>query len=401
VPKVRALLVVFFTLFLDLLGFGLIIPVSPFYAESFGASPAAITALGASYSLAQLLFAPVWGRLSDRLGRRPVMLVSIACAGAGYALFALSTSYEMLLLTRILSGIGTANIATAQAMVADLTTRETRSRGMALVGVAFGLGFVIGPAVGGVAASWGLAAPAWIACGLSAANLLLALFLLPETRPVAPTARAGWGALVRRSMQEGWWRLVGVYLLVTTGFALLEQILGLWIAHTWAPDAVARGRAAEAVDLTTWVLVTVGVTAVLVQGGLVPFVSRRLGERGMVLVGVALQAALFVAFPWISAVGIYEGLLVGAVGLALGSGLTNPGLSAWLSLSGTAEDQGSTLSLGQSASALGRVVGPAAAGLLFQRHVDLPFWVGAGLLVLGLLLAVSARPPRANPAPAP
>src|SRR5688572_16346683 len=174
------LFVIFFTVFLDLLGFGLIIPILPYYAERFGATPSVITLIMASYSLMQFLFAPVWGRLSDRVGRRPIILMSLAVSTTGYLLLGFASSLTHVFLARILAGIGNANLPTAQAYIADVTRPEERARGMGLVGMAFGLGFVFGPAFGGFLGSLWIPLPAFVAAGLTALDLALAAVVLRE-----------------------------------------------------------------------------------------------------------------------------------------------------------------------------------------------------------------------------
>ena len=177
------LVIIFFTVFIDLLGFGIIIPLLPFYAEHYGASAFVVGLLSTSFSAAQFLFAPLWGRLSDRIGRRPVILIGLLGSALSYALFAIATSLPLLFVARTLAGIAGANIPTAQAFIADVTTPEKRARGMGLIGAAFGLGFIFGPAIGGFLSHWGYAAPAWFAAALSFANFAAALVLLPESRP--------------------------------------------------------------------------------------------------------------------------------------------------------------------------------------------------------------------------
>ncbi|MEI6397812.1 MAG: MFS transporter, partial [Pseudomonadota bacterium] len=176
------LLIAFFTIFLDLLGFGIVIPVNSFYVQSLGASPAVIAWLSASYSLMQFLFAPFWGRLSDKIGRRPVILISVAASCAGHMIFGLSSTLFTVFAARLLAGFGNANLGTAQAIISDVTTPENRAKGMGLIGAAFGLGFLLGPAIGGFAGQYSPQAPAIVAGCLAFINFMLAYFLLPETR---------------------------------------------------------------------------------------------------------------------------------------------------------------------------------------------------------------------------
>ena len=179
----KILLLVFLTVFLDLVGFGIIIPIQPFYAEKLGASATTVTLLGASFSLMQFVFGSFWGRLSDRIGRRPVMLLSIACSSLGYLIFGFAESLTVLFLARMLAGFGSANIGTAQAIIADSTPPESRAKGMGLIGAAFGLGFILGPALGGFFSQFALSFPAFVASGLGAFNFVFALTSLPETCP--------------------------------------------------------------------------------------------------------------------------------------------------------------------------------------------------------------------------
>lgn len=411
-PPRGILLVVFTTIFLDLVGFGIIIPILPFYAETFGASAALVTLLGAAYSLMQFLFTPVWGRLSDRIGRRPVLLVSIAIAAVGYVIFGLAGALWVLFAARILQGLGTANIATAQAIIADVTPPERRANGMAIVGVAFGLGFIIGPAIGGIAGQWGIAVPALVAAALSAINLLFVIFLMPETRPAVPdsaqTERPAGLSLqtLRRALSmDRVPRLLLLYFGVGTAFALMEQVLGLFIEHYWLPGeaaaltatALSEARAQEAAALTTWLLIAVGVTAVIVQGAIVGRLANRFGERPLVIVGIALEAVGILAMPAIGWTGSFPLLIAGGVVLAVGSGLLSPSLTSLLSVAAPADEQGSILGLGQSLSALGRVLGPAVAGLLFQFWVPLPFYVG-GLMLVACVVVAMGIPGRDRPA---
>lgn len=401
--------IVFLTVTLDLIGFGIIIPIQPFYAERFGATATQVTLLGASYSLMQFLFTPLWGRLSDRVGRRPVMLVSIAAAAIGFTVFGLSGSLWMLFSARILSGIGTANIGTAQAIIADITAPKDRARGMGFIGMAFGLGFIVGPLLGGVFSQFGLATPAFIAAGLSALNWLIAYAKLPETHTPGTVkevhGRRGLGlspaALKHALSFAGVGAVLWLYLMVTLGFSQMEQVIGLFIEDVWVPgahtgatpearDALAR----QATQLTTWMLLVVGVAAAVVQGGLIGRLVARFGERTLVIAGTALMAVGLLLTPLTAAMP-YASILGIALILAVGSGITNPSMSALLSQAVPADEQGAVLGVGQSLSALGRVLGPAIAGVLFEMHIGLPF-LTAGVLVATCTLAALRIPKRST-----
>ena len=232
---------VFMTMFLDLVGFGIIIPIQPFFAENFGASPTLITLLGGSFSLMQFIFVPPWGRLSDRIGRRPVMLISIAITAIGYALFATAESIEMLFIARMMAGFGAANIATSQAIMADISTAENRAKAMGVIGAAFGLGFVFGPAIGGLLGQISPQTPIWVAAGLSTLNFISAVFLLPETLKKDQRAKRElnlFKVFARVANKPNVTPLLVTTLVITGGFSLMEQVLGLFIEHTWVTTSM-------------------------------------------------------------------------------------------------------------------------------------------------------------------
>jgi MFS family permease len=396
-PSHNTLMIVFMTVLIDLIGFGLIIPIQALYAKEFGARPALITLLGASYSLMQFLFMPMWGRISDRIGRRPVILMSVAIGGIGYLLFGFAGSIPVLFLSRMLAGFGNANIGVAQAIVADTTTAEQRARGMGLIGAAFGIGFVVGPAIGGVLGQISLATPAYAAAGLAAVNWGLAWFLLPETRrkDAAPTARRliPLDAL-KVALRDGTMaRLLLLSFVVTAGFSAMEQVFSLFIERIWVPEALSPLVAVQiaahkhAAMLTTYAMITVGVTMVLVQGGLIGPLARRFGEIKLVRVGPIVMALGLLSLPLVGDSGSFALLLGSSVLLAVGSGMTTPALTSLLSRSAHADQQGAMLGLGQSMSALGRVAGPAMAGLMFEFSIGLPFLVGGTLTALAALVA--------------
>lgn len=402
----RVLLIAFITVCLDLLGFGIIIPIQPFYAEAFGATPTTVTLLGASYSLMQFIFAPFWGRLSDRVGRRPVILTSVAIGGVGYLLFGLAGSLGMLFAARMLSGFGNANIATAQAIIADSTSGADRAKGMGLIGAAFGLGFIFGPALGGVLGQFGLAVPAFGAAVLAVFNWIFAFFMLPETRPEGAAPRASvearaapWRAFAQLSGRRNilWLALIGLTL--TTGFALMEQALGLYIERIWVPQAalatdpvVREELLREAARLTSYLLIIIGVTAAIVQGGLIGRLTGAFGEKALLRTGLVLIAVSLVGIALVGEyVGVFWAMMPVGVLLAAGSGVSTPSLNSLLSRSVRADEQGAALGLGQSASALGRVFGPASSGMLFEAGRVLPFYVGAALVLLALLFSIGVR----------
>jgi DHA1 family tetracycline resistance protein-like MFS transporter len=414
--------VVFLTLFLDLLGFGIILPVQPFYAKSFGASAAVVTLISAGYSLMQFVFAPFWGRLSDRVGRRPVVLTSVAFACVGWLLLGSATALWTLVLSRLIAGFGNANLGTVQAIVADVLPPKDRARGMGMIGASFGLGFLFGPVVGGYAsARWGMAAPAFLSAALALVNLILAAALLRETHPRHTANAADSGKRPDRSrspagpprslfpfaaMREALAihdarAMLVVGFVYAVGFSLMESALSLFIEVAFVPAGIIGTDAGnrQAAQLTMQVLVVVGVTAVVVQGGLIRPIRKALSEKQM-LVGGALL--IVVAFAVNAVLPLFVGVPVGAmypimVVLSVGSGLYTTTASSLLSRSVDAERQGSVLGVGQSMSALGRIIGPAVAGTLLTAWPGLPFAVGAVLLLVAAVVATTVKTPVDDP----
>ncbi len=399
-PRRRQLLVIFQTVFLDLLGFGLVLPLLPLYAERFGASPLEVTSISASYSLMQFLFVPLWGRLSDRVGRRPILLLSIAAAVVSYTFMGLTGSLLGLFLARLFSGIAGANLSVAQAYIADVTKPEERAKGMGLVGAAFGLGFIFGPFLGGILSvqspAWlparmreGASLPFFAAAALAAVNLILAWLWLPETRragtragTMARPAFSG-HALVRALLHPQIGSLIAIGFLSTFAFANMESTFVLWGEHTLGMTAHKAGY------LFAWI----GVLMVAMQGGLIGLLARRFGEPKLVIAGTAAMAASLLAAPLCRS---YAPLLGVLALLAIGSGMAGPSLQSLISRRTGADDQGGMLGVSQSVSSLARVTGPVAAGFVFGRIGPSAPWVQGGVLmalagVLGLAVLRNAR----------
>lgn len=390
--------VLFLTVVLDLVGFGIVIPLQTFFALQFQATPLQVTMLMTCYSLAQFVAAPIWGQLSDRFGRRPMLLASIAMTSLMLAGFASSTSLGMLFVFRTLHGIMTANIPIAQACVADLTTRENRARGMGMIGAAFGIGFTLGPFIGGEFAthadgSPALSTPIWIAAGLSAVNFVLATLFLPETRPapvagLAASSGAAGSAGPHRSISFTAMvdalrhPVVGLCVLLTFvqvfAFSMMESCFTLFAhdVHGLQPKDVGR------------MFGLVGVVSIVVQGGMIGRLVKRFGERPLVPIGlflVGVGTALLPSAP------IGAPLFVAFGVMGLGQSLVNPSLSALISKSAGADEQGRTLGAAQSMSALARAFGPAFGGFLYgSSGSGMPFYVSGVLLLSGVVLAIPA-----------
>ncbi len=380
-PRRGALTAVFLAILLDLVGFGMIVPLLPYYAQRFHVSPAAIGLLFTSYSLAQLLFAPLLGRLSDRFGRRPLMLASIAGSVLAYLLFAQAGSFLVLVLARSLAGIAASNYGIAQAYVADVTPPEMRSKAMGMIGAAFGLGFVIGPALGGALTHWGMEAPPYAAAGLSALNLLIAALALKES--LAPELRGrvvgrSWltlGDLARLRRDGPLRNLMLLFFLVMFCFSLMEATLALY----------CQRRFGFAPRQTSYLFVYVGVVLVVVQGALLGRLVRRFGDRTLILAGIALMAAGLLLLPALPGVS----WLLATLGLlAVGSSVHNPSILALLSRLTDRSSQGETIGLSRSFGALARALGPAAGTWIFGAAGPAwPFLSAGGLMLVALLIA--------------
>jgi DHA1 family tetracycline resistance protein-like MFS transporter len=380
----RALAILFLIVFIDLVGFGMVIPVMPLYAERLGASPAWIGLLSTLYSAMQFVFAPVWGRFSDRVGRRPVLLVSIVATAAAFAIYGFAQSFLLLLVSRAFAGAATANIAIAQAYVADVTAPEDRAKGMGLIGAAFGLGFVLGPAIGGLLSSYSLALPGFAAAGLAALNGVAAFFLLPEPsqRSARAHQRAGLAVLAAELRKPGIRRLLACYFLTILAFSAMEGTYSL----------LAKYRMGFGQREVSYLFTYIGVLIVIVQGGLVGPLTRRFGEKRLLVVGLGMQA---VALASLAVAGGLGQFLAATAPLAIGSGLSQPAMTALLSRISAKDDQGGTLGLGQSAAAMGRILGPEAGTFTFSSFSPaFPYAAGALVMAAAGAIGLAVRPAR-------
>ncbi|HEY6879449.1 MAG TPA: MFS transporter [Polyangiales bacterium] len=390
--------VIFLTVAIDLLGFGIVMPFLTLEArDAFGVGAGTAAFLGACYSAMQFLFMPVWGRLSDRVGRRPVMLFSIACsaltmAGLASAL-AWSSSIAWLFAARALSGAATANIGTASAYIADITAPEDRVKGMGMIGLAFGLGFLIGPGVGGPLATFtvnGRHGPlaCYVAAALSTINFVWALFGLPESLP--PERRA---QVSRRSLSplrvEPLRRLLstrGVGAASLTNFLIILAFSGLEITYAmYASDRFELDH-----KQVGYFFVFMGLLGALIQGGYVRRVSGKVRESSLATAGLLLQLLGFASFVVAPRFGI-GGLLVASALIALGNGCTQPAISAYISRLADPTRQGEMLSANQSMSSLARVFGPLLGGTLYTFGAQWPFICCAACNLLALLIAGAMR----------
>lgn len=359
---------------LDLLGFGLVIPLISFYAEGTGATERQAIALLGIYSLAQFLFAPLWGSLSDRWGRRPIMLLSIGMTAVSLAAFALAAELWLLFLFRFLHGAFAANISTAQAYVADVTTPEERAAGMGLIGAAFGVGFTLGPWVGGELSVYGLTAPIWLAAGLSAVNLVWAFFGLPESPHRAARPARSFRGL--RHPVVG--MAIALTFVATLAFAMMEFTFPLVAEHRWAMDERMVGR----------LFGLIGVIGIVIQGGLIRPLVRVLGEPRLVGLGYAFNVA---GLLLLAGVRPGAGLYGACAAVAIGASLANPSLQSLISRGAGEDEQGAVLGTNQSLSALARAVAPWGALVLYSPAMRVgPFLAAAALMAVAIVVAVPA-----------
>lgn len=392
--KKSPLVVLFVTVFIDLIGFGIVLPLLPFYAEHFGANALLVGLLSTSFSLMQLLFAPIWGRLSDRVGRRPVILAGLLGSSISYLTFGLAQSLPILFLSRILAGIAGANISTAQAYIADSTQRENRAKGMGLIGAAYGLGFTVGPAIGGILSQYGYAVPAFFASALALGNFAAAWWLLPESRNPSEQIRHTESGLNWQRLKTGLQHPeLGVFLLLffisTFAFANLEATFALMTARKFGFDARANG----------YLFAYIGILITIVQGGLTGRLARTLGERRMISVGLFCMIFGLGLLPY--SVGLKSLMLVLVV-LVGGHGSTNPSISSLISQAASAEDQGGILGVAQSLASLARILGPVWGGFTFDAFgFQYPYLTGSLFMAVAFSLSLLAVKGKVNvPKPA-
>ena len=398
------LVVIFTTVFIDLVGFGIVIPVLPFYAEGtrFGATPRMVGLLFASYSVMQLIFSPILGRLSDKYGRRPVLLISIIGTGIGFLILGFANTLALLFVGRILDGITGGNISTAQAYIADITTKEDRAKGMGLLGAAFGLGFILGPAIGGILSRWGIAVPFLFAAGLCFSNAVLLYFRLPETvtpdHPARTSAAGGRGLtqlfMALRQPRLGF--VLAIYFFFVVAFSIMTTSFSLYTMFRFGYDAQHNG----------YLFAYVGIISVIVQGGLIGRLVKKFGELPLVIAGALCFAASLFAVPFVSPqVGGLLGLLIGGGVFSLGNSLATPALTSLASKSVGAAEQGTVLGITQSAASLARAVGPTLTAVLIHSSIAftgadgqphqmsdhsilVTFWTASAIMFVALCLAV-------------
>ena len=382
--------VIFFTVLIDLIGFGIVMPILPFYAQRFGAGGLAYGVVLGVYSFMQFVATALLGKLSDRIGRRPVLLTTMLFNAVGYTLFAFAGSYWVLFLSRVVSGFAGGNISAAQAYMADITTPAERSRGMGIVGAAFGIGFTAGPAVGGLADHYlGHAAPGLIAVALSLANFISAYFILPESlrhehrvkRPIFDLRHIG-EAIARPRLRP----LMAVWALVPLGFAGYTAAL---------PYRVIDALGWRQLQLT-FLFIIIGVTAAAVQGYAFGKLVRRTGERVLVIVGTFGMAISIAIVPFLPNSAL---LYAWTVVLAVSNSVFSPAATGLVSVYADPKEQGTVLGAAQAISALGRTAGPPLIGTLYDVSPVTSFLFAGLFMGLAGLAALRLAPVTHHAAP--
>ena len=384
----RSLVVLFLTVFVSLIGFGIIIPLLPFYAQTFGASPTTIGLLFASFSVAQFIAAPVLGELSDRWGRRPILIFSLLGTVLSFALLAMAHSITMLFIARIVDGLSGGNITTARAYIADVTPVEDRAKRYGLIGAAFGLGFIFGPALGALFAHISYTAPIWAAAAVSAIAALLAFLWLPEPE---------------RHVSEGevppWWRALGDLMSRPGLRSILVVDLGYWFTFSVYQTTFAlfgQRRFGWDAPHIGYVLATFAAFGVMVQVSVVGRVSRALGDRGTLVAGLGLAALGLACAALARTVPMFIAALAPA---ALGMGLASPTLLSLISTSVPRGEQGLAQGAAGALESLGRTAGPVFGNSMLQ-HFGEGSAYGAGAVVLLTTMAIAATTASATPSAA-
>ena len=384
---------IFLTLFIDMVGFGIVIPVLPIYAEGslIHATPLQLSWILGIYSLLQLICAPIFGKWSDQIGRKPVLVFSILGTAIGFLILGSAGCVWMLLLGRIIDGISGGNISTAMACIADVTTKENRSKNMGLIGAAFGLGFMIGPVFGGVLSHYvSISAPFYFAGALALVNALLVWLRLPETLTPELRERAKQKATLGEIFQGGRVGMIGAILMAqlasVTGFSIMTVLFALFCEKNLGYNLAQ----------SSYMFAYIGLLGVLFQGGLLRRLLKRPIEKQLAVVGSFLMAGSMIALPFAQSTGI---LLVILFFISLGNSFVSPTLTGLASRSTDAHCQGRLLGLMQSASSLGRFLGPMIGFSLISfspvgSYGRFSFFASAALLFFGMICVLGVFPPK-------
>ena len=381
----RPLLVIFLTILVNLIGFGIIIPLLPFYATTFGASPLVVGLLFASFSLAQLFASPLLGAWSDRWGRRPILIFSLVGTVVSFVMLAVAHSLAMLFAARIVDGLSGGNITTARAYIGDIATEENRAKSFGMLGAAFGLGFIIGPALGGLFAHISYTAPIWAAAAITVMATFLAWFWLPETvHRVNAVAGSPWKALRELSGRPNLRRLLAIDFMYWSSFGVYQTTFALFGAHRFGFDATHTG----------YLLAAFGFLGVLVQVGLVGPIVKQLGEKQTLMTGLIFAAIGWGGSAMTYSLWMFIAMLVpGAIGI----GLCNPSLVSLVSGAAGRHEQGRVQGAAGALESLGRTIGPVWGNGALQFLGEGAAY-GSAALVLLATAALTTRYEKPPPA---
>ncbi|OYU96941.1 MAG: tetracycline resistance MFS efflux pump [Bacteroidetes bacterium B1(2017)] len=376
--------VLFVTILIDLLGFGLIIPIFPIFARELHATNLEIGLIAGIYSLMNFLFAPFWGTLSDKIGRRPVMLISIAITMLSYVFFAFTHSLVYLIISRVFAGIGSANISAAQAYISDITEPKDRAKNMGLIGAAFGLGFIFGPPVGGYLKAMSGAGSVdfvgYFAAGLCAFNFVLAYLFLPESLKVKQSQKKFTykpiGNLIHELKKPLIRELISINFIFIAAFSMMQITSSILWMERYQLDEKQIG----------FVFMYIGISSAIVQGGLIGKLSKAFGEKQLLLIGSILMCIGLASIPFVPTDWFYL-QLISLTLIALANGCLTPSITSLISQLAPKNEQGQALGTNQSFGSLARVIGPALGGVLYTYHFTLPYVVGGVFMLLSYLIA--------------
>jgi MFS transporter, DHA1 family, tetracycline resistance protein len=389
----KPLIIIFVTMFIDLIGFGVAIPVLPDYAKNvFGASPFVIGWLVASYSIMQFVSTPVLGHLSDKYGRRPVLFISLLGTSAAALITGLSNTLFLLFFGRVFDGVTGGNISTAQAYIADVTTIKNRAKGMSLIGVAFGLGFILGPAIGGILSRFGTHTPFFFVSALAFANAVSLYFFLPESikRSTVAEDKTRPNRLVELFLSLGEKRfgtLVALYFFLVVSFSIMTYAFVLFTIQRFGYTAEQNG----------YIFAFIGVLSVIFQGGLFNRLVIKFGENPLIITGCVMMTVSLFAIPFLGAdTGGLVALLLTMTVLTVGNAMASPALTSLVSKGSAESEQGRTLGVLQSGASLARAIGPAIGGILLNNAfnqidnftIRRTFWTASAIMIIAALIAV-------------
>lgn len=378
----KAFTIIFLTVFIDLLGFGLVIPILPTYSKELGATNIQVGFLAGLFSIMNFFFTPFLGSYSDRIGRRPIILLSILANVIGYLIFGFAGNLTLFMLSRVINGIGSSNIAAAQAYISDITQPEDRTKYLGMIGAAFGLGFVFGPAAGGfIKAHYGFQWVGFTAAILCAINFLSAYFFLPESvkeknasSPIRFVPfKDYFQALQKPLLRE----ILYLWIIYIMAFTMMQTVSALLWKEHYGMDEKHIG----------FIFAIIGISSAVAQGGLVGLLTKKLGRNRILLLGCVCMFFGLGLIPLIPQNYFWTGTVLSIALIATGGGCLTPSLQALVSLISPPHEQGRMLGLSQSLGSLSRVLGPAMSGFAYDFHFSTPYFIGSGLMIVCFLLS--------------